>query len=81
LASRNAKRDNTMSSALISDAEIAYIAGGILDGVRSDGRGCYDFRPIEVELDVVAQASGSARVHLGTTDVLVGVRVSFVGRS
>jgi exosome complex component RRP42 len=65
-----------MASELISDAEIAYIAGGIIDGVRSDGRGCYDFRPVEVELDVVAQASGSARVHLGTTDVLVGVRVS-----
>jgi len=61
---------------LISDAEIAYIAGGILDGVRSDGRGCYDVRPVEVELDVVAQAAGSARVHLGATDVLVAVRVS-----
>lgn len=61
---------------LLSDAEVLYIAQGIEQGVRTDGRGCSDYRPLEFELGVIPQASGSARLHLGTTDVLVGVKVS-----
>lgn len=33
-------------------------------------------RPVELQLGVIAQAAGSARLHLGATDVIVGVKVS-----
>ncbi|KAG2489638.1 hypothetical protein HYH03_011917 [Edaphochlamys debaryana] len=32
-------------------------------------------RPVELELGVIAQAAGSARLHMGATDVIVGVKV------
>lgn len=60
---------------VISQHEVEYIVEGIQHGVRLDGRGRMDMRPVEVELGVVAQATGSARVRMGSTDVLVGVKV------
>jgi len=41
---------------------------------RCDGRNCLDYRPMEVETDVVSHASGSARLRLANTDILVGVK-------
>jgi len=44
--------------------------------VRLDGRKLTDYRkPIEVEYNVVKTAEGSARVKIGETDVLVGVKL------
>jgi exosome complex component RRP42 len=59
----------------ISDAERAYIAQGVAQGLRNDGRGCRDMRPLELELGVIAQANGSARLRAGGTDVIVAVKV------
>lgn len=59
----------------ISDAELEFNVHCLQQGVRLDGRGCNDFRPVEIQLGPIEQASGSARVHLGGTDVLVGVKV------
>jgi exosome complex component RRP42 len=42
---------------------------------RFDGRGLLDFRDIEVTFDVSNKAEGSARVKLGNTDVVVGVKL------
>jgi exosome complex component RRP42 len=44
-------------------------------GKRFDGRGLLDFRPIEISLDVSNKAEGSARVKLGKTEVVVGVKL------
>lgn len=41
---------------------------------RSDGRSNTDYRPMELETDVVSHASGSARLRLANTDILVGVK-------
>ena len=41
---------------------------------RCDGRTRLDYRPMEVETDVVSHASGSARLRLANTDILVGVK-------
>ncbi|KAG2442459.1 hypothetical protein HXX76_002545 [Chlamydomonas incerta] len=38
-------------------------------------------RPIELELGVIAQAAGSARLHIGATDVIVGVKVEVASPS
>ena len=42
--------------------------------LRNDGRKRNDYRPIELETDIVTHASGSARLRLANTDVLVGVK-------
>lgn len=44
------------------------------DDLRNDGRSKQDYRPIELELDIVTHANGSARVRLANTDILVGVK-------
>ena len=50
--------------------------GQLLDaGKRLDGRGLGDYREIKVEQGVIERAEGSARVFLGKTEVLVGVKV------
>ncbi|XP_005999056.1 exosome complex component RRP42 [Latimeria chalumnae] len=63
-----------MAAVSISEAEKVYIMHGIQDDLRVDGRGCEDYRHIEIESDVVSNTSGSARVKLGHTDILVGVK-------
>lgn len=42
---------------------------------RVDGREREDYRPMELELDVVSHAFGSARLRLANTDVLVAVKI------
>ena len=61
--------------ARISENERQFIIDGIEANVRDDGRGRTDFRPISVETGVILQAASSARVKLGDTEVLVGVKV------
>ncbi|KAG8572667.1 hypothetical protein GDO81_012122 [Engystomops pustulosus] len=63
-----------MASVVLSEAEKVYILHGVQDDLRTDGRGCEDYRGIEVETDVVSNTTGSARVKIGHTDVLVGVK-------
>lgn len=45
-----------------------------MDNLRVDGRARDDYRCMEVETDVVSNTSGSARIRLANTDVLVGVK-------
>ncbi len=40
-----------------------------------DGRGPLDYRPITVETHVIEKAEGSARVTIGNTQVIAGVKV------
>lgn len=42
---------------------------------RLDGRKLTEYRQVTVEIDVTPTAEGSARVKIGDTDVLVGVKV------
>lgn len=63
-----------MAGMLLSDAEKTYILRGAEDNFRSDGRKRLDYRPMDLETDVVSHASGSARLRLANTDVLVGVK-------
>mgnify|MGYP002715773299 CR=1 FL=1 len=48
------------------------------DNFRYDGRTRSEYRPIEVETDVVSHANGSARLRLANTDILVGVKAEIV---
>lgn len=64
---------------LLSDAEREYIEAGAACGVRGDGRGMLDVRPVTLETSMLPTASGSARVRIGTvTDLLVGIKAEVV---
>jgi exosome complex component RRP42 len=43
-------------------------------GTRRDGRKPYDYRPVSVEVNPIPRANGSARVKIGDTEVIVGVK-------
>lgn len=51
------------------------IAQLISRGKRLDGRGLTDYREIQLEAGVIERAEGSARVRLGKTEVMVGVKI------
>jgi len=44
-------------------------------GKRLDGRELNDYREIKVEMGIIEKAEGSARVLLGKTEVLVGIKI------
>ena len=45
------------------------------EGKRLDGREAFDYREIEIETGVSNKAEGSARVRIGKTEVIVGVKL------
>ncbi|MFH1053208.1 MAG: exosome complex protein Rrp42 [Candidatus Woesearchaeota archaeon] len=45
------------------------------EGKRLDGRKPFDYRDIEIETNVSNKAEGSARVRIGKTEVIVGVKI------
>jgi exosome complex component RRP42 len=47
----------------------------IADGKREDGRGFDEHRKLEIQTGYIGRAQGSARVHLGRTQVVAGVKV------
>lgn len=51
------------------------IQEAIASGKRMDGRGPEDYREITVVSNVLEKAEGSAEVHLGSTRVMVGVKI------
>ena len=53
-----------------------YITSHVLKGMRLDGRKPHDYRNMEIEINPVEQAEGSARVKIGGTEVIVGVKLS-----
>ncbi|KAK6178478.1 hypothetical protein SNE40_013264 [Patella caerulea] len=65
-----------MADVNYSEAEKTFILHGIQDKFpcREDGRGCEDYRHMEIETGVVSNTSGSARLRLANTDILVGVK-------
>jgi len=44
-------------------------------GKRLDGRNLDDLRPMEIEMGLIKKANGSARVRLGNSEVVAGVKV------
>lgn len=64
-----------MSSIMISRIRQKQISQTIASGKRLDGRGLTDYRPIKIETGIIEKAEGSARVLMGRTEVVVGVKV------
>ena len=63
-------------SSLVTKVRLRQIEQLIEQGKRLDERGLLDTREIKIEQGVIEKAEGSARVYLGKTEVLVGVKVS-----
>lgn len=64
-----------MSSMDVSNLTKETLRKMFAEGKRFDGRGLTDFRELKVEYNVSKKAEGSARVQLGKTDVVVGVKL------
>jgi exosome complex component RRP42 len=64
-----------MPADIVSFIKRDYIHSMAKQGVRLDGRGMEEMREVEVTKPFVTSAEGSARVKLGKTDVVVGVKI------
>ncbi|MCW3128686.1 MAG: exosome complex protein Rrp42 [Methanophagales archaeon] len=64
-----------MGLEIVDDIRKDYVHDLIGSGKRVDGRGFREYREISMEHDVIKRAEGSARVKIGNTDVLVGVKL------
>jgi len=64
-----------MARSVISDIKRDHIHKLITKGRRVDGRSWDEFRKVTIETNYGENAEGSARVRLGNTDVLVGVKM------
>jgi exosome complex component RRP42 len=62
-------------ASIITRVKQKQIAQLIADEKRADGRGLKEYREMKIEPGLIERAEGSARVLLGKTDVLVGVKV------
>ena len=59
---------------IVSEIEKNQLVSKIMKGKRSDGRKLDEFRKYKIETNIVSKADGSARVELGNTKVVVGVK-------
>ncbi|NJD76052.1 MAG: exosome complex protein Rrp42 [Candidatus Methanoperedens sp.] len=64
-----------MSNEVISELRKDYIYNLMIKGEREDGRAFNQYREITIDTNVIDKAEGSARVKLGDTHVVVGVKI------
>src|SRR4030067_434280 len=64
-----------MASKMATKVRQRRVAQLISGGKRLDGRELTDYREVKVESGLIERAEGSARVRLGKTEVLVGVKI------
>ena len=63
-------------STLITRVRQRQIGQAIDAGTRLDGRSLGDYREMTIEEGLIERAEGSARIRLGKTEVLVGVKIA-----
>lgn len=64
-----------MTSAILDKLRTDKMVDLLKQGRRLDGRALDEMRPLEIETGVIPKANGSARVKLGNTEVITGVKV------
>ncbi len=64
-----------MARSVVSEIKRDHIHKLIAKGKRVDGRAWDEYRQISIETNYIETAEGSARVKMGNTDVLVGVKM------
>lgn len=65
-------KENKMQQPTLNKKRIAEL---LKEGKRIDGRGKLDYRKIEIETGISGKAEGTARVKIGNTDVIVGIKM------
>jgi exosome complex component RRP42 len=65
-----------MTSPIVVRVKKKRIIELLANGKRVDEREPTEYRKIELDSGVIERAEGSARVHLGKTDVMVGVKIA-----
>src|SRR3989338_4431307 len=61
--------------ALLNDSLKQHLIDSLRKGIRYDGRVLDEYRPIAIERDVTRNAEGSARVKIGDTEVIAGIKL------
>src|SRR3990170_9020553 len=64
-----------MSNEIMSELRKDYIYNLMIKGEREDGRKFDEYREITIETNVINKAEGSARVKIGETHLVVGVKI------
>ncbi|MDY6966076.1 MAG: exosome complex protein Rrp42 [Halobacteriota archaeon] len=64
-----------MDAEIITEIQKDYMYTLIKRGERIDGRALDEYRPISIETGLIDKAEGSARVRIGDSQVLVGVKI------
>ncbi|MDR2698854.1 MAG: exosome complex protein Rrp42 [Candidatus Methanoplasma sp.] len=64
-----------MSNHVISEIKRNHITNLLKQGRREDGRGAEDMRELRIDAKCIESADGSARVKLGKTEVIAGVKI------
>src|SRR4030066_1930553 len=64
-----------MMSAIVTRVRQKPVGQSMDTGKRLDGRGLTDYREFTIEEGLIERAEGSARIRLGKTEVLVGVKI------
>ncbi|MFQ6054475.1 MAG: exosome complex protein Rrp42 [Methanosarcinales archaeon] len=62
-------------SEVMAEIRKDYLYNLMIKGERVDGRAFNEFRSIKIETDVIDTAEGSARVLIGDTQVIVGIKI------
>jgi len=65
----------TMSNHVISEIKRNHITNLLKQGKREDGRGVDEIREIKIDANCIESADGSARIKLGKTEVIAGVKI------
>jgi exosome complex component RRP42 len=63
-------------SKTINEDNRKHIINAIKQNIRADGRSSQDYRDVKVEYGTIASAEGSAKVTIGETVVIAGVKMS-----
>jgi len=64
-----------MSENVITEIKRDHIYSLAVEGEREDGRAFDEYRPITIETGWISKAEGSAKVQIGDTKVVVGVKI------
>lgn len=65
-----------MADDIIAEIKKDHLVALAKEGKRHDGRALDEFRPVTIRTRYIQQAEGSARVRLGDTDVVVGIKMA-----
>ena len=67
---------STKKNYVVETIRKAQMVELLANGKRLDGRALDEHRPLKIQTGIIQKANGSARVNLGNTEVIAGVKVA-----